>query len=98
NGTTNGFLLIWFAPTNDIFQVQWTPSLSPATWLTFSNIITYTGPPTPTIGLFSFFDDGSQTGGFGPMRFYRLILLQATNTLTLPNQTNYIAIVSSLLT
>jgi hypothetical protein len=46
-------------------------------WNTFSNIVAYTGPPTPTNGWFTFFDDGSQTGGFGPMRFYRLILLQS---------------------
>ena len=25
---TNGFLLIWFAPSNDLFNVQWTPSLA----------------------------------------------------------------------
>ena len=72
-----GFLLAWYAPTNDEFLVQWTGNLAPPAWNTFSNIVTYTGPPTPTNGLFSFFDDGSQTGGFGPMRFYRLILLQS---------------------
>ena len=44
---------------------------------TFTNIIGYTGPLTPTNGLFTFFDDGSQTGGFGPQRFYRLILQPA---------------------
>jgi hypothetical protein len=73
-----GFLLTWYAPTNDLFRVQWTGSLTPTImWNTFSNIVAYTGPPTPTNGLFTFFDDGSQTGGFGPMRFYRLILLQS---------------------
>jgi subtilisin-like proprotein convertase family protein len=98
-GGKSGFLLKWFAPTNDIFQVQWTDSLAPVNWQTFSNIITYIGPPTPTNGLFTFFDDGSQTPpGLPPIRFYRLLLLQATNTLTLPNQTNDIATVSSLLT
>jgi hypothetical protein len=72
---TNGFWLKWWAPTNDIFQVQWTGNLaSPIAWNTFSNIITYTGPLTPTNGLFTFFDDGSQFP-FGPLRFYRLILL-----------------------
>jgi hypothetical protein len=88
-GGTNGFLLIWFAPTNDIFQVQESDTLPPV-WNTFTNIITYTGPPTPTNGMFTFFDDGSQYP-FGPMRFYQLILLQATNTLTLPSQTNFTA-------
>jgi hypothetical protein len=73
-----GFLLTWYAPTNDLFQVQWTGSLAPPiTWNTFSNVVAYTGPPTPANGLFTFFDDGSQTGGFGPDRFYRLILLQS---------------------
>ena len=83
-----GFLLTWFAPTNDYFMVEWTDSLAPPAWNTFTNIIGYTGPVTPTNGRFSFFDDGSQTGGFGPMRFYRLILLQSTNVLTLPFQVN----------
>jgi hypothetical protein len=87
-GGTNGFLLTWFAPTNDLFQVQWTDNLAPPAWNTFTNIIGYTGSVTPTNGLFSFFDDGSQTGGFGPMRFYRLILLQSTNVLALPFQPN----------
>ena len=42
-GGTPGFLLTWYAPTNDIFMVQWTGSLNPPiAWNTFSNIITYT--------------------------------------------------------
>ena len=49
---------------------------TPTLWNTFSNIVAYTGPPTPTNGLFTFFDDGSQFP-FGPMRFYRVILLQS---------------------
>ena len=85
-----GFLLTWFAPSNDLFQVQWTPSLAPASWSTFTNIISYNTNAftSPTNTQFNFFDDGSQTGGFGPMRFYRLILLQSTNVLTLPFQVN----------
>ena len=79
NGT-NGFLLVWFAPSNDLFQVQWTPSLLPTTWTIFTNPPVITYDPTyasvnPTNTEFDFFDDGSQTGGFGPTRFYRLILL-----------------------
>ena len=89
--TNGGFLLTWFAPTNDYFQVQCTTNLVPANWLTFSNIIAYTSlTPTNGIGFFEFFDNGTQIP-FGPTRFYRLLLLQATNTLTLPSQTNYIA-------
>jgi hypothetical protein len=97
---TNGFLLTWFAPSNDFFQVQWTPSLAPQSWSAFTNIVSYnvSAFTSPTNTQFNFFDDGSQTGGFGPMRFYRLILLQATNTLTLPIQTNLIVSVSAPVT
>ena len=80
----------WYAPTNDQFKVQWTTNLAPVNWQTFSNLVTYTGPATPTNGLFTFFDDGSQTGGPSAMRFYRLLLLggaASTNTPpTLPAQ------------
>ncbi|HTL73054.1 MAG TPA: hypothetical protein VL863_07095, partial [bacterium] len=101
-GGSNGFLLTWFAPSNDLFQVQWTDSLLPANWQTFTNIISYNtnAPGIPPNAQFNFFDDGSQTGGFGPMRFYRLILLTAatTNTLTLPAQSNLVAAAGSSIT
>ena len=76
NGT-NGFLLVWYAATNDLFQVQWTGNLLPlVNWQTFTNIVGYSTFLTPTNSRFTFFDDGSQTGGvLGPMRFYRLVLL-----------------------
>jgi subtilisin-like proprotein convertase family protein len=80
NGT-NGFLLVWFAPTNDLFQVQWTPTLPTTNWNTFTNIIAYHSFIAPTNSEFEFFDDGSQTGGFGPSRFYRLILFNPTNAI-----------------
>jgi subtilisin-like proprotein convertase family protein len=75
--TNGGFLLTWFAPSNDLFQVQWTTGLAPSSWTPFTNIISYNTsfPASPTNAQFNFFDDGSQTGGFGPTRFYRLILL-----------------------
>ncbi len=80
-GGTNGFLLTWFAPSNDLFQVQWTTSLFPAVWTTFTNppAVSYNTnfPAGPASAQFNFFDDGTQTGGFGPTRFYRLILLGA---------------------
>ena len=73
---TNGFLLAWDAPTNDVFQVQWTDALSPANWQFFTNFIYYTGPVTPANGLFFFLDDGSQTPpGLPPTRFYRIVLV-----------------------
>jgi subtilisin-like proprotein convertase family protein len=92
---TNGFLLTWFAPSNDLFRVQWTDVLAPANWQTFTNppFVSYNTnfPASLTNAQFNFFDDGSQSGGFSPTRFYRLLLLQATNTLTLPVQTNFTA-------
>src|SRR5208282_2000806 len=72
--TSGGFLLTWSAPTNDIFQVQFTDSLSPMNWTNIGNVVIYTGPPVTTNGLFSFFDDGSQYPFSGP-RFYRLQFL-----------------------
>ncbi|HTR42366.1 MAG TPA: hypothetical protein VMH87_12185 [Pseudomonadales bacterium] len=83
-GGTNGFLLEWYAPTNDSFQVQETGSLQPVSWNTFSNIVTYTGPLTPTNGLFTFFDDGSQYPFNTLMRFYQVVLLTQTNNNTVP--------------
>jgi hypothetical protein len=98
---TNGFWLTWFAPSNDLFQVEWSPSLPPV-WTTF--------PLPPAIGFntnfpasatnaqFNFFDDGSQTGGFGTNRFYRLILLSVANTLTFPAPTNQVVSPGSTVT
>jgi subtilisin-like proprotein convertase family protein len=76
-GGTNGFWLTWFAPSNDLFQVQWTGNLAPPqVWNTFTNIVGYNTNvfTSPTNTQFNFFDDGSQFP-FGPLRFYRLILL-----------------------
>ena len=79
NGITNGFLLTWFAPSNDLFQVQWNNNLATTNWQTFTNPVfvsynTNIVVTNPASAQFNFFDDGSQSGGFGPMRFYRLIL------------------------
>jgi alpha-tubulin suppressor-like RCC1 family protein/subtilisin-like proprotein convertase family protein len=83
-GSKPGYLLVWSAPTNDTFQVQHTDGLSPINWQNFSNIITYSGPPTPTNGIFSFFDDGSQTGGLPPVRFYQLLLQGGASSANTP--------------
>jgi hypothetical protein len=73
--TNGGFLLTWYAPTNDQFRVEWSGDLTPPqTWTSFSNVVVYTGPPTATSGLFTFFDNGSQYP-FSGLRFYRLLLL-----------------------
>ncbi len=70
-----GFLLTWYARSNDVFRVQWTDSFPPTSWNTFTNIVTYdVGAFTsPKYTLFQFFDDGSQTGGFGVTRYYRIV-------------------------
>jgi alpha-tubulin suppressor-like RCC1 family protein len=70
-GATNGFLLTWFAPSNELFQVQWSDNL-PFNWQTFSNIISYNTnyPASSANATFTFFD-----GGSNPTRFYQLILL-----------------------
>jgi subtilisin-like proprotein convertase family protein len=64
--TTNATVLQWSAPTNLLFQVQWSPSLVPATWQSVP------GQVISSNGTFLFSDDGSQTGGRGSERFYRL--------------------------
>ncbi len=100
NGTTNGFLLTWFAPSNDLFQVQWNDNLATTNWVAFTNIVSYNTnfPASPASAQFNFFDDGSQTPpGLPPMRFYRLLLMQ-TNTLTLPSQSNLVVNTSATVT
>jgi subtilisin-like proprotein convertase family protein len=78
---TNGYLITWFAPTNDQFHLQWSPSLSPPNWQNFNGVISFISFMNATNSEFQYFDDGSQTGGFGPDRFYRLLLLVSpTNT------------------
>jgi subtilisin-like proprotein convertase family protein len=97
--TNGGFLLTWFAPSNDLFQVQFTTNLAPANWITFTNIISYNPnfPASATNAQFNFFDDGVLYP-FGPSRFYRLIRLNGAspaNMLTLPSQTNFTVSVST---
>ena len=59
----------WTGPIYAQYLVQWTPSLA-AGWNTLPMIFTsYTGQ-------FSFFDDGTLTGGLGGMRFYRIQVLR----------------------
>ncbi len=93
---TNGFWLTWFAPSNELFQVQWTTSLAPANWSNFNQVVSYNPaavPVSPTNARFNFFDNGTQTGGFGPTRYYRLNLLSSGAAgLTLPSlPTNVVA-------
>ena len=68
--TNGGIWLRWNGLTNYQYQVQWTTNLQPpAAWNTVSNVVL-----TSTTGIFTFFDDGSLTGGFGSRKFYRLIV------------------------
>jgi hypothetical protein len=63
---TNGILLQWTDTTNSTFRVQWSSSLVTPVWHSF------TAPVTSSNGVFLFLDDGSQSGGLGSPRFYRL--------------------------
>jgi hypothetical protein len=66
--STNGLTLGWTSDAGRQFRAEWATNLAPPiVWNTFSNIITSAGTN------YTFLDDGSQTGGFGPMRFYRLL-------------------------
>ena len=73
NGVTNGFLLQWSGPTNYQYTIQWKTNLAPVIpWNTVLNPVinvTY----TPTNGDYSWFDDGSLTGGWPPEKFYRVV-------------------------
>jgi hypothetical protein len=62
----SGMRLQWIALANEKFQVQWTATLSPSDWKPLGNVINSAG------GLVSVTDDGSQTGGLGVTRFYRI--------------------------
>ncbi len=62
-----GYLLQWAGPVWAHYQVQWTTNLASGSWNTFSGVV------TSTTGTFSFLDDGSQTGGLGAQRFYRVV-------------------------
>jgi subtilisin-like proprotein convertase family protein len=64
--TNNTVELRWSGPTYASYRVQWTPTLIPPTWNTFTNVV------TSATGQFIFVDDGTQTGGLNSPRYYRL--------------------------
>ena len=74
---SNGFLVTWYAPASDQFHLQWSPLLVPSQWTNFNGVISDTAFKSASSSQFQYFDDGSQTGGFGPTRFYRLLLLNS---------------------
>ena len=55
----------WTAPANGIYQVDYTSALPPV-WSTFTNLVTSTN------GTFDFTDYGTNSGGFGSTKFYRV--------------------------
>ena len=59
------FSFTWSAPTNITYQVDYSTNLASG-WATFTNLITATN------GTFNFTDDGTNSGGFGSTKFYRL--------------------------
>jgi len=71
-GGTNGFLLQWQGPANFQYEIQWATNLAPLVWHTVLNPV-IKEVVTPTNGHFSFFDNGTLTGGFGPLKFYRVL-------------------------
>jgi hypothetical protein len=71
-GVTNGFLLQWQGPTNFQYEIQWTANLAPVVWNPVLNPVINV-VVTSTNGHYSFFDDGTLTGGPGPMKFYRVL-------------------------
>jgi len=84
-GGTNGYLLTWYAPTNYQFHLQWTTNLLPAVvWTEMKGVISFDSYVSATNSHFSFFDTGDtnwNSAPLGPMRFYRLHLLNSpTNT------------------
>jgi hypothetical protein len=72
---SNGMIITWYAPTNDQFHLQWTDDLTVRHWSNFNGVISFTSFVGATNSLFRYVDDGSQSGSFGPMRYYRLLLL-----------------------
>jgi hypothetical protein len=71
-GGTNGFLLQWQGPAYFQYEIQWTTNLAPLVWHTVLNPA-INEVVTTTNGHFSFFDDGTLTGGFGSLKFYRVL-------------------------
>ena len=63
--TKANFRFAWSAPTNITYQVDYATNL-PAGWTTFTNLITSTN------GTFNFTDNGTNSGGFGGTKYYRL--------------------------
>lgn len=64
--------LQWTALPGLRFAVQYVLSLPPSGAIPWATV---PGTVTSATGLYTFVDDGSQTGGAAPMKFYRLVLV-----------------------
>jgi|GEM_PF-659959 len=65
NHTQTNFSFSWLAPTNEIYQVDYSTNLL-AGWNTLTNFIASSN------GTFNFTDTGTNSGGFGTNKFYRV--------------------------
>jgi len=63
---SEGYLIVWNGNAAYQYELQWSPTLTAAVWTAF------VPPASSATGRFSFLDDGSQTGGLGGTRYYRL--------------------------
>jgi len=63
--TKTNFTFSWFAPTNESYQIDYSTNLLSA-WKTLTNIVSSSN------GTFNFTDNGTNSGGFGTNKFYRL--------------------------
>jgi len=63
--TKTNFSFAWTAPTNIAYEVDYASNLLTG-WTTLTNLIMSTN------GAFNFTDDGTNSGGFGNTKFYRL--------------------------
>jgi hypothetical protein len=71
-GGTNGIWIVWDVSPNGTYYVQYTTNLESTNWFTATTNGIISTQITSTNGTVTFFDDGSLTGGFGLLKFYRL--------------------------
>jgi len=88
-GGTNGIWIVWDVSPNGTYYVQYTTNLESTNWFTATTNGIISTQITSTNGTVTFFDDGSLTGGFGPLKFYRLATSPSSGT------TNAVIVISS---
>ncbi len=65
---SDGVLLSWVSQTGLSYRVQWKDNLTDPNWLSISPDFAGTG------STINWLDDGAQTGGLAPARFYRITI------------------------